>query len=473
MKKVYSILSAATLALGVGLFANSADARKPVPTTPPPATDSEFVVMATNDLGMHCVCMGFDTFVLLPPFNTLRAQVIQRDIFNSKGGTPTVIADDSIRVDYNIVENTDASLLADPYFQSWMANAPILFPGFDPAPGGVVTGLAGKGLHGEMDAEPEGWYEAVGIPAYPDVSSNSTSQEKIMTDPLGGPNRNPFLTGNVKVYDSVTNELLAETNTTVPTAFGGCCGCHVDLAGDNGYPADPYGSFDLMGVLHERDSGINFADPAVLDTNNDGVPGPIRCSQCHLDPAMGESVAPGYAGLPTSQYTFSDVLHRWHVENPNVLAVDPDLANNCYACHPGNNVDCYRGHHVTKKIGNRKDQHAVWCADCHGDLNQRVAENQMAEPWSANTLPTCTKCHSNTGENNVLTAFGGPFLKSMTHKNDTLLCSTCHGAPHGLNPSTLVKDNEQNLALQGDSRAIGVCNVCHVGRSDSYGMPMH
>lgn len=468
MKKV-ALLS--TFAIATGLCSSSAFAGKPVPPTPPPA--SEYVVMATNDLGMHCVCMGFETFMLLPPFNTLRAQVIKRDINNVKGGTPTVIADNSIRVDYNIVENTDASLQADPYFQNWIKHAPTFFPGFDPAPGGIVMGLAGKGLYGEMDAQAEGWYEAVGIPAYPDMSSNSTSQEKIMIDPLGGPDRNPFLTGNVKVYDSATNELLAETNTTVPTAFGGCCGCHIDLAAASGYPADPYGSFDLMGDLHARDSGIDFADPAVLDPDNNGVPGPIRCSQCHVDAAMGESVAPGYPGLPKSQYTFSDVLHRWHVQNSNVLAIDPDLANNCYACHPGNNVDCYRGHHVNKTIGTKKNAHPVWCSDCHGDLNQRVAEGQLLDPWSKDTLPTCTKCHSNTGENNVLHAFGGPFLKSMAHKNDKILCSTCHGEPHALNPSTLAKDNEQNLRLQNDARAIGVCNVCHVGKSDSYGMPMH
>lgn len=472
MKKNFSLASVATLLLGVGFFANTADAGKPVPPTPPPV-GSKYVVMASNDLGMHCVCMGFGGFVLLPPFNTLRAQVFERDIDNLRGGTPLVLADSTLRVDYNIVENTDASLLADPYYQSWIEFAPTLFPGFVPVVDGVVQGLAGKGLHGEMDAQAEGWYEAVGIPAYPDVSNNSATQQKIMTDPLGGPNRNPFLTGNVKVYNSTTNELLAETNTTVPTAFGGCCGCHTDLAAAQGYPGTPEGSFDLMGDLHARNGGIDFADPAVLDPNHDGIPGPIRCSQCHLDPAMGESVAPGYPGLATSQYTFSDVLHRWHVENTAVLAMDPDLANNCYACHPGNNVNCYRGHHTNKTIGTRKDAHPVWCSDCHGDLNQRVAENQMADPWSAATLPTCTKCHSNTGENNVLSAFGGPFLKSMSHKSDKVLCSTCHGEPHGLNPSTLAKDNQQNLRLQNDTRAIGVCNVCHVGRSDSFGVPMH
>ena len=69
--------------------------------------------------------------------------------------------------------------------------------------------------------------------------------------------------------------------------------------------------------------------------------------------------------------------------------------------------------------------------------------------------------------------FGGSFLKSMSHKNDALLCSTCHGAPHALNPSTLAKDNLQNIALQGLPNPIGKCSTCHFNKKDSYSKPAH
>jgi len=88
-------------------------------------------------------------------------------------------------------------------------------------------------------------------------------------------------------------------------------------------------------------------------------------------------------------------------------------------------------------------------------------------------LPKCQDCHNGTGENGALSAFGGSFLKSMAHKSDAILCSTCHGSPHSLNPSTLAKDNQQNLDLQGMPNPIGVCDVCHVGRSSTYGKPNH
>jgi len=447
------------------------------------SSNRDVVVMASNDLGMHCACPGAEKMLLLPPFNTLRAQVIERG-----GSSPVLLSDPTdIRVEYDILENHDefnsykpddpskTDLRVDPYYSTWMEMMPKY--GFGPAENasGAIQGLTGAGLAGEMHSQPEGWWEVIGVPAFPDAS-NSSNQEKIMVDPLGGPNRNPYLTGQVRVYEQATDALLAETSITVPVSFGGCCSCHLQLTADNGMDPNPDNSFALMGQLHERDSGINFA---LLDPDGDGVTGPVRCSVCHWDPAMGESSPPGGyvdpgtgATLPVSQYSFSDVLHRWHVENSAVLSYNPDLATDCYECHPSNQVMCYRGHHTNKTIGT--DNHAVWCTDCHGDLYQRVAEGQLANPWSPATMPNCQDCHSATGENEVLAhTFGGSFLKSMSHKNDAILCSTCHGSPHALNPSTLAKDNVQNLALQGLPDPIGKCSTCHTNKKDSYSKPAH
>jgi hypothetical protein len=471
------------------------------------ASNRDVIVMATNDLGMHCACPGAQYMLLLPPFNTLRAQVIERG-----GQSPVVLSDPTdIRVKYDVIENHDSNnvlkdpfrtkpnnqqmddLSADPYYGLWMDMMPLYFQKSATGADGEIIGLTGKGLAGWMDPQVEGWWEAVGVPAFPDASNSSgdpfcphhddndldpdpSCGEYVMYDPLGGSNRNPYLTAEIEVYEDSSGALLASTTATVPVSFGGCCNCHLDLAEDRGRSRDPLSSFKLMGELHARDSsGIDFADPTVLDPNNDGVPGPVRCSVCHWDPAMGESSPPGYPGLPVSQYTFSDVLHRWHVENSVVINdYNADLANDCYECHPSDRVMCYRGHHTGKTLGKGRDSHEVWCTDCHGDLNQRVAEGQLDNPWSEATLPMCQDCHSATGENgNLHHVFGGSFLKSMSHKNDALLCSTCHGAPHALNPSTLAKDNLQNIALQGLANPIGKCSTCHLNKKDSYSKPAH
>src|SRR5574337_206110 len=105
------------------------------------------------------------------------------------------------------------------------------------------------------------------------------------------------------------------------------------------------------------------------------------------------------ADVKVSTRSFSDVLHKFHVQNTKVLTqFDANIAKNCYDCHPGNGVNCYRGSH--------KGKTAIWCTDCHGDLNQRVATNQLSKPWDQTTLPSCYNpspgitsafpCHSST-----------------------------------------------------------------------------
>jgi hypothetical protein len=43
-----------------------------------PVPSSSYVLLAWNDLGMHCLNPSYDTAIILPPYNTLWAQVVQR-----------------------------------------------------------------------------------------------------------------------------------------------------------------------------------------------------------------------------------------------------------------------------------------------------------------------------------------------------------------------------------------------------------
>ena len=45
-------------------------------SSPPPQPSYE--VLAWNDLGMHCYDKDFSTFSILPPYNTVWAQVIEK-----------------------------------------------------------------------------------------------------------------------------------------------------------------------------------------------------------------------------------------------------------------------------------------------------------------------------------------------------------------------------------------------------------
>src|SRR6266567_483561 len=280
------------------------------------ASAASYTVIARNDLGMHCACPTFAGFLLLPPFNTIRVQVLQ------KGSDSVSVVSSGITVSYSLAEETTAQLQADPYFASWITNAPKLFPGFQPVVNGVAMGIAGYGITGNAtyNSQSMAW-EAVGIPAYPITTGDSTKDT--MTDPFGGPKRDPFLTANITVKNSA-GTVIGTTSTVVPVAFGGCCTCHLPLAAANGYPATPAGSFTYLGKLHAANS--SKIDISMIDPDGDGVGGPVRCSWCHWDPAMGESAAPGWpAGtkllpganftLKKSVYSFSDVLHRFHTNS--------------------------------------------------------------------------------------------------------------------------------------------------------------
>jgi hypothetical protein len=45
----------------------------------------DYIVFSWNDLGMHCANPSYDKLVLLPPYNTLLAQVVKR------GNPPQVV----------------------------------------------------------------------------------------------------------------------------------------------------------------------------------------------------------------------------------------------------------------------------------------------------------------------------------------------------------------------------------------------
>ena len=57
-----------------------------------------YVLLGWNDLGMHCYNYSFKDLAVLPPYNTLWAQVIKR-------GDPPQIVTSGIRVQYSFPDN--------------------------------------------------------------------------------------------------------------------------------------------------------------------------------------------------------------------------------------------------------------------------------------------------------------------------------------------------------------------------------
>ncbi len=414
---------------------------------------SAYSLIAYNDLGMHCACPNNDLMILLPPFNTLRAQLIQR-------ASRPVNVTQGVTISYAMVENTEQNLLADAEYVKWLDNAQTLFPGCGISRTNIV-GLTGNKLSGTMKFNSTFW-EATGIPAYPAIDPNGIYD-------FFGQKRDPYLTANITAKDSATGATLATTKAVVPVSFGGCCGCHLKLAQNvlGITNPTPDQSFKVMSDAHLRDTGVDFYSMK-----------PVRCSKCHADPAVDGPTAKNV----NCTTTFSQALHLFHANSALVKSsYSANIDNDCYACHPDNNmVKCYRGVHQNTAYNSTLNK---WCSDCHGTILNRKDRTNYSTPWLYNSLPKCgtSGCHTSTYRETASSTNGtfGLYLASTGHRGG-MLCTTCHGAPHAELPATNANadDNGQSKALQSsfgitDGRAIGVCDVCHIGRSTTWGIPPH
>ena len=177
------------------------------PAVPPAAAQStdplpsagQWLVLAWNDLGMHCYNRDFQDLAVLPPYNTLWSQVI-------RVGDPPQIVTDSVRVAYSFPNNTYSVGKSN----FWDYDLPLF--GVDLAPN---AGLTGRGLAGEMD-KAAGHFIVEGIPLteFQDSAPNVAY---------------PYQLATVIARDLATGAELARTITVAPVSTEMHCDyCHND-----------------------------------------------------------------------------------------------------------------------------------------------------------------------------------------------------------------------------------------------------
>lgn len=367
------------------------------------ATNAQYVVFAWNDLGMHCLNPSYDTAVILPPYNTVWAQVVKR-------GSPPQVATSGLTVEYRIVNNT-VSDTKRTYGQFW-DNVLALFgislarnTGLNLEDPGVHNGLAGTML-------PKGdHFQVNGIPVTP-VDDNGVW--------------NPYQVAEVTVKDA-GGTVLAQTRTTVPTSDEiNCAKCHPASAANNNNP--------FLDILQKHDRLHQPPDGLLVPRK------PVLCAGCHGSPALG-TTGPGDSG----KY-LSAAIHRAHA---NRVAPDGSPAT-CFDCHPGGSTKCNRSLAHTTADGN--------CTACHGTLRQ-VAYSIISSariPWQ--NEPKCVTCHSGIAGINT-----GTTLYRNAKDHGGIYCAGCHGSPHAMVPSREASDNYQAIQYQGKAKSIGSCGVCHAG----------
>lgn len=356
-----------------------------------------YVVLGYNELGMHCMNQDFSEMMILPPFNSIRAQVIRR------GVEPNILTS-GVTLKYWVPGNTHSSDKTN----FWTYSQQLFGAPFAPD-----VGLAGFGLSGTMvsRAPAAREWQATGIPITP-------------VDDDGRENPYPLATVQVEQNGVV----LTRTQFVVPVSWEISCHlCHTSTTESVG-----------MNILKAHDR---------LHTTQLSTHTPVNCSQCHADPALG---APGQVGISN----MSSAMHLSHASRMG----SANLAVNCYACHPGvrtqcqrdvhsaRGMDCYSCHGQMASVGNPARRPWVdepRCATCHQARKPEFEfepSGVLFKDATGHGGVKCVTCHNSphavspttTGTDNLqaqrVQGHPGPIGGPLT---STTSCTVCHTTPPG------------------------------------------
>lgn len=385
-------------------------------------TSSAYTLLAWNDLGMHCLNPTYDTLVILPPYNTVWAQLVKR-------GNPPELVTTGVTLSYEIINNSSSvdktySLFGSVYGQFWTF-AQELF-GIQPA---ADVGLTGNSLSGTMVLSGT-HFEVDGIPVTP-VDDNGVW--------------NPYQVIKITARDS-SNNLIAQTQATIPTSDEiNCNKCH--------------GTDAFADILSKHD--IEHGTSLAANT-------PVLCADCHGSPALG------FNGAGSSGLYLSEAIHGSHASR----------GASCYDCHPGESTKCSRSLAHSSTNGNCTSCHGEmsevagsissgnripWetepkcsqchsagiaevdtgtvlyrnaighggmnCAACHGSPHAMVPSREASDNYQAMqyqgaalSLGSCAVCHSSSRGEGL-----GEFLEEHGGSGNPSACGVCHTAIETIN----------------------------------------
>ncbi len=445
------------------------------------AGGGQWTLTAWNNLGMHCMDDDYSVFSILPPFNTVNAQLMDQ-----AGRLVTNPAASGITVTWEAAPDPDGSINTRSAGKTNFWEYAAAAYGADLPP---ETGLAGTMMPGPSNAPQPmtwvsgmNWFEGAGIPITP-------------VDDAG--RRNPYPLMRL-VARNAAGTILAEAKVVLPVSDEmDCRACHASGSGPAARPAagwanDPDNKRDfrlnILRLHDERSSASPLYAPALAAAGYSAAglydsavhrAKPALCAACHASEALGTA---GYSGVaPLTQ-----VMHARHAQviNPtNQLPLDSALSrNSCYQCHPGSTTRCLRGAMGSAVAAD--GTMSMQCQSCHGGMNEVGAATRTG--WLHE--PTCQSCHSGDAVNNegllrYLSSFDTPghmrepannrfatnadtpapglSLYRFSKGHGNLQCSACHGSTHAEFPASHRNDNLHSVALQGHSGVLSECIACH------------
>lgn len=442
-------------------------------------------VLGWNNLGMHCMDSDYSVFSILPPYNTINAQLIVSGKLITNGSGYTVT--------YQAVADPDDSINKTSAGKgNWFQFAPLLYGGVAadqglPFPGPDSFWMPGTNNtpQGTMFDTNLDWYYAYGVPITPYDDAGRKNPYPMMR----------LIARNGVGTAIATNDIVLPVSDEMD-----CRTCHASGTQAAAQPAagwvwsdNPERDFRLN-ILRRHDEQ-NFASHHDLYVSALAARGfnpqglyrgvvadgkPVLCAVCHASEALG---AGSYSNIPP--LTASVHLKHATVVDPDLLLTLDNSAHReaCYRCHPGSATKCLRG-----AMGGAiaaDGSMSMQCQSCHGNMSQVGKAGRHG--WLEE--PNCQSCHtgtatSNNGQIRYDTCFtdtnwtvrlavnqtfatksntpaAGISLYRFSAGHGGLQCSACHGSTHAEFPATHRNDNVRNEKIQGHAGVMVECTACH------------
>lgn len=366
----------------------------------------EYVILANNDIGMHCIQPDYSAFLILPPGNNLEVQVFE------KGKDKAKLIISGITLEYEVNDNTSSADKVN--FWEYAKDY-----GYDIAPD---VGITGNELKGVLKlSKDKKYFEATAIPVVP----YNDGQKQV----------NPYQTVKITIKDSSTGKALTVQDKVVLPVSDEmmCSNCHGTQDTDKNI---------LM--AHDGNEGTQLYTDLTQGKRH-------RCDECHSD---NISNAPGKDGVPA----LSQAIHGFHSSRMSISK----LANQCYNCHPGEVTKCNRGVMAANGI-------TCSDSKCHGSManvSQTILNGRR--PWLDE--PDCGACHGADYAVNTGLLYRNSYLvNGPDDMNGKIECKSCHNSAHSEWPSTLALDNVIPVQLYGRPDFIRECSACHKGAGKLHG----
>ena len=442
-------------------------------------------VLGWNNLGMHCMDSDYSVFSILPPYNTINAQLIVSGKLVTNGSSYTV--------SYQAVADPDGSINKTSAGKgNWLQYAPLLYGGVVadqglPFPGPDSFWMPGTNNtpQGTMFDTNLDWFYAYGVPITPYDDAGRKNPYPMMR----------LIARNDVGAAIATNDIVLPVSDEMD-----CRTCHASGTQAAAQPAagwvwsdNPERDFRLN-ILRRHDEQ-NFAQHHDLYVSALAARGfnpqglyrgvvadgkPVLCAVCHASEALG---AGSYSNIPP--LTASVHLKHATVVDPDRLITLDNSAHReaCYRCHPGSATKCLRG-----AMGGAiaaDGSMSMQCQSCHGNMSQVGKAGRHG--WLEE--PNCQNCHTGTATSNngqirydacftdtnwtvrlavnqtfatkSNTPAAGISLYRFSSGHGGLQCSACHGSTHAEFPATHRNDNVRNEKIQGHAGVMVECTACH------------